>query len=160
MNCYKIITVLIIIFFSSNISGQEKNEQLALDYFMIDIFGKKYNCEKAIYVSENIENNIDIGLNGLFSNCSILDNSFGKLKLESNSGEQLEKIELRTDNKVKFLKKPRSRKINVVVYKSINQGDKHYVYLSVLKEHSFVDHYLIKIVGNKAVDYCVVNEAI
>ena len=159
MKNYIILTVFVTLF-SLKLLAQDSKEQLAFDYFMENIFFKTYKFEKSIYVSSNLENKVSMDLEGLFFNCAFLDKSFGKFKLADNDTDELEKIELTFHVKVKFLKKPRTRKLNLLLHKSISQKDNHYVYLTVFKENHFVDHYLIKIVEDKVKEYCLVNEVI
>lgn len=157
MNCYKAIILLLL--FPKGIIAQENQEQIAFDFFIENIMFEKYGNEKSIYFSSAIENITSV--NRIFSKCFRNDKTFGEFRFDYPPLTE-NKIDVRisTKSKIKLSKKPRSRNLNLKIYKAVRQGENFYVSVSVYKRNHFVDHFLIKIIENTVIDYCFVNEII
>lgn len=156
MNYYKQIIILIFFLPINNIA-QEGHEQIAFNFFLEQVFSEKYVSEKSIFVSKKIEQETNISLYGLFRECDLISKEFINFNYEKNN---IQEIELPLNSKIRFLKKHRKHKLDLVVHKSIYVEDIYYVYLSIGKDDYFIDHFLIKIINNQVIDYCFLNEVI
>lgn len=134
-------------------------EQTAFNYFATEIFTQNYPNAKGIYYSGQTESERSIA--GQFAKCFESDSNFSQFYYEQKKSES-EKliIESGTFHQFKKTAKTKSKQLNLRIYRAVTNGEMAYVYIKVFKENHFVDHYLIKVSSNKAVDACHVNEII
>lgn len=104
------------------------NEQIALNYFFEEIFLKNYNNVRSIYFSGNTENLKK--MTSPFGSCFKSNFDF-KDFIYNHKTVETEPIHFNINDKIKILKRPRSRKPYIKVYRYITQRDKFYVYIDL-----------------------------
>jgi len=139
--------------------GDSSPEQLAFKYFMEVIYMDNYSDKKAVYFSGMSEGKRSIA--GPFSNCFALDEGFKNI-LYNIKTEEADQIIIQKGNwsGIKFIRKPKSKRLSIEIYRSVKIDDFNYVYISVYKPKEFVDHFLIKATDQEVIEYCQINEVI
>jgi hypothetical protein len=150
----KFTTILWLCFTSVYGQGKFTAEQTAYNYFITEIFNKKYPDSKKMFFSGHAKKykNLIFPFTECFANSNLDYNKF--FKAHENLTDEVITIEKSVIANIKYLKEHKSRQLNVSVFKSVKIDDLDYVYIHVYLEHHFVDHFLIQISNEGKVSYC------
>jgi hypothetical protein len=158
------INVAVILFLSLISQDNPKQdvapEQVALDFFLTEIFQNKYPLAKRIFVSDSTLT--ERSSTRPVRECVMKSGSdFYKIfpSLDRTDTNSI-KLSVKNLTGIKFLKHSKKRKFIIQVNGSVRYQHSDYVDVTVYLIDSFVDHYLIKVQDEKAIDYCYVNELI
>ncbi len=155
----KIIPILLLTFLGSKTSQTLKPEQVAYDYFVKEIFPKKYPESNKIFFNGTAGryNYTIYPFYDCFKDSGLSDGEF----IGAHNKLSMDEIEIKKITPgIKYLRSHRAKQLNVSIFRSVQFKGSEYIYIHVYLEYQFVDHFLIQITNDDKVSYCEKGEVI